>query len=157
MENLAIMDTWVLEDRIRRWMKQVGRDNPRAFGCNLPCELVSCDPARREVVFKFRTGPEMGNPWGVTHGGMLAVMLDWSMGVTSRTVLDYNQTPTVDMQIQYLRPVPLHTDLYIRAKINKTGKRMAFLTATAWGEDENKPLTMASGVYCLWDQHLKLD
>jgi uncharacterized protein (TIGR00369 family) len=157
MENLANMDTCALADRICRWMKQVGREHPRAFGCNLPCELVSCDAQKREVVFKFRTVPEMGNPWGVTHGGMLAVMLDWSMGVTGRAVLDYNHTPTVDMQIQYLRPVPLDGELYIRASVRKSGKKIAFLTATAWTEDEEDPTTLATGVYYLREQHLKIN
>lgn len=138
-------------------MKQIGKTYPKAFGCNLPCELVSCDAEKKEVLFCFDTIPEMGNPWGVTHGGMLAVMLDWAMGVTSRTVLDFNQTPTVDMQIQYLKPAPLGIKLYIRAKINSRSKRMAFLTAKAWTESEEEPVTMASGVYYLREEHLRLE
>lgn len=156
MENLANISTPELEARIHHWMAQIGRDHPRAFGCNLPCELLSCDAEKGEVLFRIRTTPEMGNPWGVTHGGMLALMLDWAMGVTSRTLLDYNNTPTVDMQIQYLRPAPLNADLYIRANVNRRGKKIAFLSAKAWTDSEEEILTMASGVYYLWEPGLKL-
>lgn len=146
-----------LEQRIRRWMKQIAESHPKAFGCNLPCELISCDPQRREVLFCFHTIDEMENPWGVTHGGMLAMMMDWAMGVTSRVLLDYNHTPTVDMQLQYLKPVPLHSSLYIRARVNSRGKRLVFMSAQAWCESEDRLLTTGTGVYYLREEHLQLN
>lgn len=157
MRKLVDIDNVTLEDRILRWIKRIRRDFPHSFGCNIPCKLISCDAAKQETVFRFHTVAEMSNPRSVTHGGMLALMMDWSMGITSRTVLDYNQTPTVDMQIQYLSPVPLDADLYVRTTIRKAGKSVAFLTAVAWTEDENNPLTMASGVYRLHEAGVQLD
>ena len=156
LANISTMPTLELEDRIRRWMKQIGEEHPKAFGCNLPCELVSCDADRREIVYCFFTVEEMENPWGVTHGGMLAVMLDWAMGVAARTILDYNHTPTVDMQLQYLKPVPLNTKVYVRARVNSRGKRIAFMSAHAWCDREDNILTNATGVYYLREEHLIL-
>ena len=151
------MDSQALFDRLNRWMARLRREQPHSFGCNLPCELVSADWEKKETVLRFHTIPEMSNPRGVTHGGMLAVMVDWAMGSTARAALDYNQTPTIDMQIQYLKPVPLNTDIFIRAKIRRAGKVVVFLTAEVWTEDENDLLTMASGVYRLHEPGLILD
>jgi uncharacterized protein (TIGR00369 family) len=81
-----------------------GADNPD--GMKLRFVL---DEASRQAVCEFELPKRFQGPPGHAHGGIIATILDEAMGKVNkfRGVVAF----TKSMDIRYLKPVPLHTQL----------------------------------------------
>ena len=109
--------------------------------------VEDCDGPGRSIVLRFRTYSWMANPMGVTHGGMVSAILDASMGTLCTTFAGV-LTPTITMTTNYCRPVPLETEILVRARLTHLGRTSGQLSAEMYlpGE-ERSPLATATGVY----------
>ena len=59
-------------------------------------------------------------------------------------------TPTVSMDVSYLRPGPTEGPVCIRARIVKPGKSLVNAAGELWVEGrEERPLAAATGIYCV--------
>ena len=145
-----------LAARVKAWIKQIRREKPNSYPCNIPFSLEMCDAAHQELTFRFDVRTDMENPWGVTHGGVLAIAMDWAMGVTARVVLNLADTPTVNMNIDYLRPVPLNASVLIHVRILHSGNHLATLHAVAYLDGDERPYVSAEGVYFMKNMPLVL-
>lgn len=146
-----------LTNRVNIWLSKIRREKPHSYPCNIPLSLETCDAEHSELTFRFEARDDMENPWGVTHGGVLATAMDLAMGAAARTVLDQADTPTVNMNIGYLRPVPLHTSVLIHVCVLHGGKHLATLHATAYLDGEEHPCVSAEGVYFMKNKPLILE
>ncbi len=109
--------------------------------------LEGCDGPSRSITLRFRTYGWMANPMGVTHGGMIAAILDASMG-TLCSSLYRTMTPTITMTTNYCRPVPLDADVLVQVRASYPGGTSCQLTAEMYPADRpGEPLATASGVY----------
>lgn len=110
--------------------------------------LESCDGSERSACFRFYTFDWMANPNGVLHGGMAASMLDSAMGILCLSCYEGNFTSTISMTVNYARPIPLDTDVLIRAKAAYTGGTSAQMTAEMYlPHQPDTLLATATGVY----------
>lgn len=118
------------------------------FNGMLGARLQSCDYEGKEVTFVMDPAPWMANPNGVMHGGVTASFLDFSMGIVSRYFAGGHLTPTVSMNVNYLRPVALDKPLYCRACVKMNGFHLSAVTAELWAEGEREHLSAtAEGSY----------
>ena len=95
-----------------------GPDNPD--GMRLKFVL---DKARRRFVCRFRLTRRYWGPPGHAHGGIIATILDEAMGKVNK--LRHVIALTSEMNIQYLKPVPLGQQLtaegwekYVRGRVH---------------------------------------
>lgn len=79
------------------------------------------DDAARRIRGSFRIGPRYQGATGFVHGGIIATLLDEAMGKVS--VFHDVQSVTAEMTIEYLRPVPVETDLVIEGYEVKRERR----------------------------------
>lgn len=138
-----------LMNRIETWARFIGNKKRDSFACNLPIRPFLCKAEEGCVIYAFETASTMENPWGVTHGGVLAMALDWAMGITARCALDVNDAPTVTMQVDYLKPVPLNTTLYIEVTVDHAGRNLSHLCAKGYLELGGDVHVSASGHYVM--------
>lgn len=90
----------------------------------------------------------MSNPNRTVHGGMIAAILDTSMGTVCCALYEGGFTPTITMTINYARPVPLDTDIIVRVCHSYAGTGSAQLSAELLSADDaHTILATASGVY----------
>lgn len=94
--------------------------------------------------------PEMiGDPeTGVIHGGPVSVLLDSVSGLAV-TMHPENtaMTATIDLRIDYMRPAPPNQTLTASAQVYHTTRTVAFIRATAWADDQTKPIAQATGAF----------
>lgn len=88
----------------------------------------------------------MLNPVGALHGGVLATALDVSMGHLIHHVTGRGGA-TVDMNIQYLRPVTAGKVVF-EAGFLKRGRTLAFMESRATNED-GKLVAIATATWAL--------
>jgi uncharacterized protein (TIGR00369 family) len=83
-----------------------GGANPR--GMKLVFEL---DEAAQRIRGAFKIGAEYQGGPGFVHGGIIATLLDEVMGKVTR--FRKVRAVTAELQVEYLRPVPVDTDLVL--------------------------------------------
>ena len=111
--------------------------------------FVACDYETKTLELAYETKPWMRNPANILHGGLAAMMLDNTMGILSHCfVHGAGITPTITMEVAYLLPVPIGTELHVRARATHTGRAINNLMAEAWAaETPGKLALTASGAF----------
>lgn len=91
--------------------------------------------------------PELYNFFGVLHGGASASLVDAAMGIAITHHFPERQTATVELKINYMRPVSTGT-VRARARFIKTGKTLIVGEVVATRED-GKEIARALMTYIL--------
>ena len=97
-------------------------------------ELVAVDTDAGTIEMAFTATDQFLNPIGVVQGGMLAAMLDDTLGPALVATLGPGQfAPTTDLHVQFLRPA--HPGRLVgRGRVVRRGKQIAFLAGELFDE-----------------------
>jgi uncharacterized protein (TIGR00369 family) len=69
--------------------------------------LAGVEVEEGRAVFALEPGPQHTNPMGITHGGILATMLDSAMTCAVHSTLPEGRYPTtLDVSVRFVRAVP---------------------------------------------------
>ena len=92
-------------------------------------EVVDQDPARGCIKIAFQARPEFLNPAGFVQGGLLAAMLDDTMGPAVFAMTDGRlYTATITMTVNFLAPAMVGP-ITGEASVTQLGKTIAFVEA----------------------------
>jgi uncharacterized protein (TIGR00369 family) len=109
------------------WDVMEGRTAPPPAAELLGWELVAVDPEAGTIEVAFTATERFLNPIGVIQGGLLAAMLDDTLGPALVATLGPGQfAPTADLHVQFLRPARPGR-LTGRGRVVHQGKGIAFL------------------------------
>jgi uncharacterized protein (TIGR00369 family) len=116
------------------WDVMEGRAAKPAVASLLGWELVAVDPDAGTIEMAFTATDQFLNPIGVVQGGMLAAMLDDTLGPALVATLGPGQfAPTTDLHVQFLRPA--HPGRLVgRGRVVRRGKQIAFLAGELFDE-----------------------
>ena len=94
----------------------------------------------------------IGNPLiPALHGGSTAALLEMAaMAKVSHTYPRLRLPRPINVSIAYLR-VGKAKDVYARAQIRKAGKKVAYVTAEAWQDSQDKPIASLTANFQLDD------
>jgi uncharacterized protein (TIGR00369 family) len=125
------------------WDVVEGRAELPPIAMLLGFELRGVDPEEMTIEVGFTARPEFCNPAGDVQGGMLAAMLDDTLGPALVATLDEGQwAPTTDLHVQFLapaRPGPLTG----RGRVRRKGRAVAFLAGELSDPDDR---VVATGI-----------
>jgi uncharacterized protein (TIGR00369 family) len=101
------------------------------------------------IVFECTPDESVYNPIGVIHGGLVCTLADSVIGCAVHTTLDAGVSYTsVDITVNYLRPVTLHSGpLTATGRVVKPGRRIAMATAEV--QDRSGKLVATASSSCL--------
>jgi uncharacterized protein (TIGR00369 family) len=127
----------------KNWCFACGKDNPHGMHLRF-----SFDDSRPGFVCRFRLGKQYTGPPGHCHGGIIATILDDAMSKLNK--MHDLIAATSRMEVDYLKPVPLHKNLRVESReISKRGRR---LTRVAEIIDETGAvLARSRGVFVMID------
>jgi uncharacterized protein (TIGR00369 family) len=98
--------------------------------------LESIDPEAGTIVVGYEAKPEFANPMGNVQGGILAAMLDDTMGPALVATLPPGKfAPTLEMKISFLQPAKIGGRLFGHGRVIKVGGTIAFLEGELRDED----------------------
>lgn len=99
---------------------------------------VNWDAESMEMISAFVTDEEMGNPVGNLHGGVIATIFDHGLGAAGACFSGGGFTPTVALNVEYLRPVPVGERLYVHAVVTKSGRTLIHVCGELLKTPESK-------------------
>jgi uncharacterized protein (TIGR00369 family) len=109
------------------WDVMEGRAEPPPAAVLLGWQLLSVDPDAGTIEVAFTATEQFLNPTGHVQGGLLAAMLDDTLGPALVATLGPGQfAPTADLHVQFLRPVRPGR-LVGRGRIVRRGSGVGFL------------------------------
>lgn len=72
----------------------------------------------------FLVRPDMTNPVGILHGGVIAAIMDEAMGIAIYTLDDTNFFVAINLVTDFLRSAKLGEVVTARAKVVRRGRRI---------------------------------
>ena len=109
--------------------------------------LLECDCGSMSTLIGFPAMEWEINPNGVIHGGIVATMIDTAIGLTTIGITG-TLTPTINLQISYLRPCPADGLVAVRSYITMLGGSVIHTRAEMFDTREpEKLVATAEGAY----------
>ncbi|WP_204113808.1 PaaI family thioesterase [Shimia biformata] len=116
----------------------------RALGMKLMDIGEGC--AEIEMPYDLRL---VGDPeTGVIHGGAVSALMDTCCGAAA---MSHPSSPagtaTIDLRIDYMRAATPGQTIRARAECYHITRNVAFVRATTWDDDTDKPVATATGAF----------
>jgi len=119
------------------WDVLEGRAPPPPAAVLLGFELVSIDPQAGTIEVAFTATEQFLNPAGTVQGGLLAAMLDDTLGPALVATLSHGEwAPTTDLHVQFLSPARPGR-IVGSARVVRRGGQVAFMAGELRDEDGN--------------------
>jgi uncharacterized protein (TIGR00369 family) len=87
------------------------------------------------VLYGLRIEPKHGDGSGFAHGGILAMLLDTALGLTSSDAQGGRRQATINLGVQFIAPVRVGEFLIAECRFVKTTRSVMFLRGTLHVED----------------------
>jgi uncharacterized protein (TIGR00369 family) len=109
------------------WDVMEGRRDPPPAAVLLGWKLVSIDPEAGTIEVAFTATDQFLNPAGDVQGGILAAMLDDTLGPALVATLGEGEwAPTLDLQVQFLTAAK-PGELRAHGRVVRRGRDIAFM------------------------------
>jgi len=122
-------------------------DNNRCFGCGKENPLglkitFILDRENKAIEGEFTPGPEHQGYQGITHGGIIATLLDEAMGRLLFELGTY--AVTAWMEVRYAAPLEIGEKVFVSARVVKERKKF-FEAAAEVTDSRGTVIAKASG------------
>lgn len=101
-------------------------DNNKCFGCGKENQLglkisFTLDKGNKAIKGEFTPGPEHQGYQGITHGGIIATLLDEAMGRLLFELGSY--AVTAWLEVRFTAPLEIGEKVFVSAKVIKERKK----------------------------------
>ena len=117
------------------------------FDDKMSPELFACDYENMTLTYKFDPKDWMMNPHGTIHGGIITTACDMTMGSLVRFCAGRPDAVTVQINIEFIRPVMTGEPYTVEAHIVKKGKTVIFCECKARDLGTGNVLAAATGTF----------
>ncbi len=108
----------ILQSRINETLP----DSPSPFGRWL--DPIVRKAEQGDFEFEFVVREEMTNPAGIVHGGVLAAMLDETLGVMMYCLSEPSFKASINLVTDFLFPAKTGDNLLVKARLTKQGRNL---------------------------------
>ncbi len=96
-------------------------------------EFVSSRDGHAEM--SWSPTPDMANPFGSVHGGIVATVIDESCGAALMPLIETPSAPTVSLHVEYLHALLIGGTYTVRSQIVRKGRAIAIADAHILNEE----------------------
>ncbi len=118
------------------------------FGEWLGYEIARLDRKAKAAESKLTIVKNHLSPAGRVHGGVISALFDVTFGAAVfSTMSAADLASTIEIKVNYLRPIELGDRLRLRARVVFQGKRICVLEGFLYVNGKREPTAMASGSF----------
>jgi uncharacterized protein (TIGR00369 family) len=107
-------------------------------------KIVLMQDGRSEMT--WTPTPDMANPFGSVHGGIVATVIDEATGAAVMSSIEAGSAPTVSMTVEYLHAIQIGGTYTAVGEIVRMGRAIAIADARILN-DEGKVLVRGTCIY----------
>lgn len=121
--------------------------HPDKFGQWLGYE-ATFDREKRTAVAKLTVREDHLSPAGRVHGGVVSALFDFACGAAIFATLEPDDfTSTVELKVNYLRPIEMGDLLTARTEVVFRGKRLGVVTGKLFKDGTDEPVAIATATF----------
>lgn len=124
---------------------------PDQFGNWMGYRVISMDKEHHAAEVGLTIRKDHLSPANRVHGGVIAALFDFGCGAAVFTMLGPEDfCSTVELKVNYMRPLELGDEIRIQAKVIFKGKRLCVLHGFAYRdlpEADEQPVAMATATF----------
>lgn len=121
---------------------------PDQFGDWLGYKVVKFDRETRQAEVELKIREDHLSPAGRVHGGVVSAFFDFACGAAVFTTLAPNDFgSTVELKVNYLRPIELGDTLLAHVDVVFRGKRICVLHGFVYKNGEKAAVAMATATF----------
>lgn len=122
--------------------------HPDEFGKNMGYRVVKASRARKTAETYLKIRKIHLSPAGRVHGGAISAFMDIACGAALFQLLDPTDfCSTVELKVNYFRPLDLGDELTARTRVVFKGKRLSVILGFVYRNGEKSPVAMATATY----------
>lgn len=91
-------------------------------------KFTACSEKDQTITIEFPVMEWQLNPYSVMHGGMIATAFDEALGIFAAYLGNGKSIVSVNLSLNYLKPVPMNEAILITAKVTSCGKKIITLS-----------------------------
>ncbi|NCA98706.1 MAG: PaaI family thioesterase [Clostridia bacterium] len=119
-----------------------------SINTSLPLAFINVSHEHKLLEMSVEASPWTRNVSGIMHGGAISTAFDITMGLLCKAYANTSFTPTISLQVNFCKPVPLGACLHIQAKLSSVNRKFFQVQAEAWAQDQpNTILATASAIF----------
>ncbi|MDO4518400.1 MAG: PaaI family thioesterase [Bacillota bacterium] len=145
------LDIPLSQEAMEEHLKQViyGNNEIQKESINgmMKCSGGSCSFAEKTLTFNFPIQPWQANRVGNIHGGIICTAFDLTIAALARFYARKGFAPTVNLDVNYVRPAHIDDTLVVVAKATATGRRITQIVGEAFRKSDGKLVATASSIY----------
>lgn len=122
--------------------------HPDQFGKWLGYEITRLDRKKYEIESRLRIREDHLSPAGRVHGGVVSAFFDYSCGAAVFTTLGPRDfCSTVELKVNYFRPLDLGDELRARCRVAFRGRRLCVIHGYLYRGKEKDPVAMTTATF----------
>jgi len=107
----------------------------------------SCSAQEKQLCIAYRAEAWTLNPQDTLHGGALSTAIDMAMSVLARYLKKLRSIVTVQLSINFLRPIQAGDTYLVKAWADHVGRRSVMIRCEVCSASTGKMAATASGVF----------
>lgn len=114
--------------------------------------FVECNFEEDTITLSFKILKWETNRSGILHGGVTAAAFDYTMGILARFYSETTFSPTLSLEIKYIRPVELGETLIVKARAISKGRKVIHLTAEGNLQSTGKVAASGAAIFLVTEK-----
>jgi len=106
--------------------------------------LLEIEEGRAIISYKIRK--EMTNPLGTIQGGVMAALIDDTLGLAFYSLFQQNMFTTTNLNVNYLFGAKEGEEVKVEAQVVRIGKKIANVECKVYNKDEDIICTATSNL-----------
>lgn len=98
------------------------------------------------AVISYKIRKEMTNPFGTVQGGVMAALIDDTMGLAFYSLFQQNMFTTTNLNVNYLFGAKEGEEVRVEAKVVRIGKKIANVECKVYNDKEDIICTSTSNL-----------
>ncbi len=135
-----------LEKRMERLIDKIANSHKERMNAMMEPELISCDEDKGIVTLGYKMKEWEKNVRGEMHGGAIAAMFDLSMGLTSVAYNKSMQISTVEISVNYIRPL-VEEEYLFESEMVHFGRKLIRVRGKALSKATGKVVATGSATF----------